>query len=113
MNQRRKSGDRNSDGRKSSQEQRQTAAQELAVAALGFIAAEPERLGRFLAITGIGPESIRRAAREPQFLAGVLDHIASDEPLLLAFADANEIDPNDVLRARDTLAGHRWEPDTP
>ena len=45
--------------------ERQAAAEGLAVAALGFIAAEPERLGRFLALSGIGPDSIRTAAREP------------------------------------------------
>lgn len=93
--------------------ERQAAAQGLAVAALGFIAAEPERLGRFLALSGIGPASIRAAAREPQFLAGVLDHITSDERLLLAFAAENDIDPEAVMRARDVLAGPDWERDTP
>jgi hypothetical protein len=88
------------------------AAEALAVAALGFIAAEPERLGRFLAESGIGPESIRQAAREPQFLAGVLDHVAGDEALLLAFAAEQEIDPDHVMRARRVLGGS-WERDTP
>jgi len=97
----------------SSAEQRQTAAEELAIAALSFIAAEPERLDRFLAVTGIGPQSIREAAREPQFLAGVLDHIAGDERLLMAFAAESEIDPSDVIPARDTLMGGRWERDMP
>ena len=89
------------------------AAEGLAITALGFIAAEPERLGRFLAITGIGPGSIRDAAREPRFLAGVLDHIAADESLLLAFAAEHEIDPDTLMRARELLAGGRWERDTP
>lgn len=93
--------------------ERQAAAEGLAVAALGFIAAEPERLGRFLALSGIDPDSIRAAAREPQFLAGVLDHITSDERLLLAFATENDIDPEAVMRARDVLAGPDWERDTP
>jgi len=93
--------------------ERQAAAEGLAVTALGFIAAEPERLGRFLALFGIGPDSIRAAAREPQFLAGVLDHITSDERLLLAFATENDIDPEAVMRARDVLAGPDWERDTP
>jgi hypothetical protein len=89
------------------------AAEALAVAALGFIASEPERLGRFLAMTGIGPDSIRAAGREPQFLLGVLDHLVTDEPLLLAFAAENSIPPNAVIKARDTIAGRRWERDTP
>jgi hypothetical protein len=89
------------------------AAEALAVAALGFIAGEPERLGRFVAMTGIAPDSIRAAAREPQFLLGVLDHLAADESLLLAFAAENSIPPNAVIKARDTIAGRRWERDTP
>jgi hypothetical protein len=93
--------------------ERQAAAEGLAVTALGFIAAEPERLGRFLALSGIGPDSIHAAAREPQFLVGVLDHITSDERLLLAFAAENDIDPEAVMRARDVLAGPDWERDTP
>jgi Protein of unknown function (DUF3572) len=74
-----------------SRKEAQAAAEQLAVAALGFIAGEPERLGRFLAMTGLGPASIRDAASEPQFLAGVLDHVAADEPLLLAFAGTTSI----------------------
>lgn len=89
------------------------AAEALAIAALGFIAGEPERLGRFLAMTGIGPDSIRAAARSPQFLLGVLDHLVADEPLLLAFAAENSIPPNAVIKARDTIAGRRWERETP
>src|SRR5436190_20222107 len=91
----------------------QTAAEALAIAALTFIAGEPERLGRFLAMSGIGPESIRAAAREPQFLLGVLDYLAADELLLIAFAAENTIPPGAVMEARDTIAGRRWERQTP
>jgi len=99
--------------RPASRQDAQAAAEDLAIAALGFIAGEPERLGRFLAMTGIGPDSIRAAAREPQFLLGVLDHLAADEPLLLAFAAENAVDPGEVIKARDTIAGRSWERDTP
>ena len=40
-------------------------AENLAIQALWFLAADPERLGAFLAATGIGPEMIRKAAAEP------------------------------------------------
>jgi Protein of unknown function (DUF3572) len=43
----------------------------------------------------------------------VLDHIVSDERLLLAFAAENDIDPETVMRARDALVGPHWERDTP
>jgi hypothetical protein len=93
--------------------QAQATAQDLAVAVLRFIAAEPRRLGRFLEMTGIAPESIREAARETQFLAGVLDHISDDEPLLLDFAAQAGIDPKEVIRACAILSGHCRERDTP
>ena len=92
---------------------RRAAAEALAVEALGFLAAEPERLGRFLAVTGIGPDEIRDAAREPHFLAGLLDHIASDESMLIEFAAHAKIKPDAVLRAATALGGGVWEPDTP
>lgn len=81
------------------------AAEALAIAALSFLAGDSERLGAFLALSGIGPESIRAAAGEPQFLAGVLDHVVSDEKLLLDFAEHQNIDPFEVARARQSMAG--------
>lgn len=89
------------------------AAEQFAIAALGFIAREPERLDHFLAMTGLSAASIRDAAREPHFLAGVLDHLSANEALLLAFAAEHEVGPEAVMRARDALAGHRCERDTP
>jgi len=97
MKQRRQSGAGRSD--------QDGAAAELAIAALTFIAQEPERLGRFLALSGIGPESLREAAREPDFLLGVLDYVVADEALLVEFAGYSTIDPADVARARNVLAG--------
>jgi hypothetical protein len=91
--------------------ERQHAAEQLAIAALGFIAGEPERLERFLTLTGIALDSIRAAAREPNFLLGVLDYVAGDEALLLAFAQHAEIEPEEVAGARDVLA--RAPPEVP
>jgi hypothetical protein len=88
------------------------AAETLAIQALGFLAEEPERLGAFLSVTGIAHEDIRRAAREPGFLAGVLDHMLSDESLLMAFADSAGLDPASIARVRHALGGN-WERDLP
>ena len=84
----------------------------LAVQALSFIAEEPGRLGAFLAATGLISEGMREAARDPGFLAGVLDHMLGDEILLIAFADSAGIDPTRVGQARAIL-GKRWERDVP
>ena len=79
-------------------------AEALAIQALAFIAGDGERLGRFLAVTGIGPSEIRAAAREPGFLSGVLDYVASDERLIAVFASEAGLDPADVERGRALLA---------
>jgi hypothetical protein len=88
-------------------------AEAVAIQALSFIAADAERLGKFLAVSGIGPERIRAAAREPDFLAGVLDHVAGEEALLRAFAEEAGLAPQEVMRARAALAGRTWERDIP
>ncbi len=85
----------------------------LAIQALTYLAAEPERLSRFLALTGLEPPSIRTAAEESGFLAGVLEYIAADEAVLLAFAAEGGIEPDAVERACRALASHGWEPNTP
>ncbi len=77
----------------------------LAIEALSYLASEPERLDRFLALTGLDHGSIRTAAQEPGFLAAVLDHITADESLLLTFAQMAGHPPETVAAARETLAG--------
>jgi Protein of unknown function (DUF3572) len=88
------------------------AAEGLAIQALTFIAGDGERLGRFLATTGIGPAQIRAAAQEPGFLVGVLDYLAGDERLLSAFAAETGNDPAHVGKALAALGGH-WEREIP
>ena len=75
----------------------------LAIKAFGFIAEEPQRLARFLDLTGIPSAQIRAASREPGFFAGVIEHMLADESLLIAFADSAGIDPAEVARAHSAL----------
>jgi hypothetical protein len=89
------------------------AAEVLAIQALAFLAEEPERLGAFLAASGIGPDAIRDAAREPGFLGGVLDHMLGNESLLVAFADSAGLNPASIARARRELGAGPWERDIP
>ncbi len=93
--------------------QAREAAEGLAIQALTFIAGEPERLGRFLAMTGIGPGEIRAASREPGFLAGVLEHLAGDERLLNEFATDAGVDPATIGTAIAALTGGAWEREVP
>lgn len=80
-------------------------AEELAVAALQYLAQDGERLSRFLALSGLGPHNLREAAAEPGFLGCLLDHLASDERLLISFAESRNVKPEVVSRAREALAG--------
>lgn len=80
-------------------------AEALAVAALSFLAADPDRIGGFLAETGIGPEDIRSAASNPGFLAGILDYLIGNEAELVAFAAEQQMDPVAIVAARDLLPG--------
>ena len=89
------------------------AAESLAIQALSYLAREPERLGRFLALSGLGPDQVRLAAAQPGFLAGVLEYLSSDESLLLGFADHLGIDPAEVGRAQAALSGDKWEREIP
>jgi len=89
------------------------AAEALAIQALTFIAADGERLGHFLAVTGIGPAEIRGAAREPQFLAGVVEFLVSDNRLAAQFATEAGYSPADLAKAHAVLGGEPWERELP
>jgi hypothetical protein len=80
-------------------------AQSLAVGALAFIAADSERLSRFLSLTGLGPDNLRTAAADPAFLGSVLDYLVADEALLVEFAADAGLKPEAVARAHAILRG--------
>ena len=84
------------------------AAESLAIQALGFLAGDPQRIARFLDLSGLPLAGIRAAATDPSFLAGVLEHVTSDEALLVAFAAEAAIKPEDIVRARTVLSGPAW-----
>jgi hypothetical protein len=79
-------------------------AEALALAALEFLGRGEERISRFLALSGLDPGALRKTAREPGFLPGVLDHIAGDEALLVEFAEAAGTPPERIGQARHLLA---------
>jgi hypothetical protein len=93
-------------------EHRQQDAQRIAIEGLSFLAADDDRLERFLALSGLAPATLRQAAATPEFLLAVLEHIAADEPLLLAFAQTAALDPRSIDQAREILGGPQpeWSP---
>jgi hypothetical protein len=76
---------------------------EIAIEALAWLAADENRLERFLALSGLGPQNLRKAAAEPRFLTAILDYLASNEALLVDFARDSKRAPEDVARAHAAL----------
>jgi hypothetical protein len=74
-------------------------AETIALSALAFLAEDVARLGRFLALTGVGPSELRQEARTPPIQAAVLGHLLQDESLLLVFAASHGIAPELVAPA--------------
>jgi len=85
----------------------------VAVQALSFIAGDAGRLGLFLAETGIGPETLRTAASDPQFLLHVLDFVLRDDATVKAFAAASQLHPTNIAAAHQALTDPTWERDVP
>ena len=85
----------------------------VAIQALSFVAGDPERLGLFLAESGIGPETLRTAAANPHFLVSVLDFVMRDDVTVKAFATASELHPTNIAAARKALSDPAEERDVP
>ncbi len=80
-------------------------AEEIAIKALLWVAAEPERISGFLGMTGASAEDLRAGAKNPEFLGFVLDYILMDDQNVLALADETDMRPEDVMQARQHLPG--------
>ena len=87
--------------------QNQASAEEIALKGLSFLVAAPARLGGFLESSGLRPDTIRAAAGSPGFLVGLLDHIVSDDKLLISFAAEVGLKPEAIMQARQILSPSR------
>jgi len=81
------------------------AAEVLAINAIGFLAADPDRMEAFLSLAGVAPSQLRSELSSPELLAGVLDHLLQNESLLLDFCAEQRIDPATPAKARRKLPG--------
>ena len=75
----------------------------LALSALAWTLAEPDRAERLLATTGLGAGDLRARAGEPALLAAVLGFLAAHEPDLIACADALGTPPERLAAAQQAL----------
>lgn len=77
----------------------------IALNALGFLAADSERLQRFMDLSGLDVDAIRAGAASATFLGGILDHLLADESLLLVFAEEQHLRPERIAELRRKLPG--------
>ena len=86
-------------------------AEEVGLAALAFLTEEPQRLTRFVSMSGLTPAELGAQAAEPLMQAAMLEHLLADETLLLVFSADKRIEPEDVGPACRLLAGsHESDP---
>ncbi|WP_119392317.1 DUF3572 domain-containing protein [Taklimakanibacter lacteus] len=76
----------------------------IALKILGFLANDHARLNRFLALSGVDLNDLGAGAQSPDFLAGILNHLLQDEPLLLTFSAEHDLDPRLPALALRALA---------
>ena len=71
--------------------------------ALGWILSDDARAERFLALTGLTPDSLRDGIESGEVQRAVLDFLAAHEPDLIAAAEALDLAPADLVRAGEGL----------
>jgi len=72
----------------------------LALAALAATLGVERRAQRFVGMTGIGTDELRRRAAEPALLAALLRFLEAYEPDLVSVAEELGVDPLELVRAR-------------
>ena len=75
----------------------------LALSALAETLRDERRAQRFLDLTGIGTEELKRRASEPMLLTALLRFLEAHEPDLLSVAEAVGVTPEELVRARFRL----------
>ncbi len=76
----------------------------MALRALAWVLSDTARAGRFVALTGLAPDTLRAVAAEPATHRAVLEFLCAHEPDLVAAAEALALDPADLAAARDRIA---------
>ena len=81
-------------------------ASEIGVAALGYLADQPEGLSRFLELSGISLPQLLQDAETPLIQSALLEHLLQEESLLLAFTSDRGLASEEVANAAAWLGGY-------
>ena len=85
----------------------QETAETTALQVLTWLVSDPELIGPFLAATGADPGQIAGLARDPHFLAAVVDFCLESDTRVIACAAALGLPPEAIGQARMGLPGGR------
>lgn len=83
----------------------QDSAELLAIEALSWLVRNDELLPVFLGASGAGEHDIRDRAKDPEFLASVLDFLLMDDAWITGFCDEAQYTYDFPVRARAALPG--------
>ena len=86
---------------------RQEAAETLALQALGWLLSQPEELGAFLSASGAAPQDLAQLARDPVFLAALVDYLLETDDRVLACTKDLGLPATALGEARQGLPGGR------
>ena len=75
----------------------------LALAALAATLSDERRARRFLDLTGIGTDELRRRANDPVLLAALIAFLEAHEPDLLSVSAQVGVEPDTLTAARRQL----------
>lgn len=88
-------------------------AETVALQAVAWLAADPDRLSRFMVLSGTDPDVLRDGLTDPGLLGGVVDYLLQDDGQLVAFADAIGMAPERIAGMRRLLPGGAVPVDPP
>jgi hypothetical protein len=76
----------------------------IALAALTWVLSDTPRAERFLALTGLTPDTLRASIDQPETHRAVLDFLCAHEPDLIAAAEALDMSPAALAELRGRIA---------
>jgi hypothetical protein len=78
-------------------------AETIGLDSLAFLAAMPERIERFMHLSGLNAPALRARASDPDFLRAVLDFLLTEDALVADFCKEHGLDARDIHMAHRML----------
>ncbi len=79
-------------------------AEGIALQGLTFLVGDPQRLVRFLSLTGLSPNELKGFGSDKGLQMALMDYLLGDESLLLVFTAEHGLSPDSMAPAYELLA---------